>query len=163
MRIINFRGDLTDISAKKNTGCRCGYGILQRRPHRHYLGVKSSDWQSPARWRKGLPLPESSCWMNSPHFSTWTMRNLFSLLLSSLWDRTTTSLPFGYASSPCKVCSLSKRSSLRSCRVATARLTRAGRCSLSEFSVYVTGFTCFFTFPFLFAQLSVVAPLFLRL
>ena len=44
--------------------------------------------------------------------------------------------------------------------VSTARLTRAVRCSLSEFSVLVTGFTCFFIFPFLFAF---VVPLFLRL
>ena len=34
---------------------------------------------------------------------------------------------------------------------------------LCLFSVLVTGFTCFFTFPLLFAQLSVVVRLFLRL
>ena len=40
-----------------------------------------------------------------------------------------------------------------------ARLTRAVRCSLSEFSVLVTGFQCFLTVPFLFA---LVVPVFLR-
>ena len=36
-------------------------------------------------------------------------------------------------------------------------------CVLSEFRVFVTDFTCFYTFQFLYAQLSVVAPIFLRL
>ena len=41
----------------------------------------------------------------------------------------------------------------------SARLTRAVRCSLSEFSVLSRGLTCVFNFPFLFA---LVVPLFLR-
>ena len=49
-----------------------------------------------------------------------------------------------------------------SCLGETAWLTRAVRCSLLEFSVFVTGFTCFFTFPLLFVQPSVAVPVLLR-
>ena len=52
---------------------------------------------------------------------------------------------------------------VRSCPYATAWFTKAVRCGLADLSALVTGFTCFFAFPFLFAQLSVVVPLLLRL